>query len=268
MKPRTTPKQSKKSVVLPVSVPVAPKATRRTKTAPATVIPSQEPTPSVPEIPTVTGDSTVTTSATQPPVVATSNPMPPDVADEPPTLTLPPVPGDFSPVAMSSFRGHYPNKLELSAMPKAMGDLGRFVNYAALLGGAAPAASAVVATVDRALDWREIRDSMEAFSAYVKAEDGIAWKSAMNMLDEVRPLFAFAASKDPSLITAYPWLAQLLAASKAPALKAVASRMKKAKSDAATAAATATAVAVAAATAEATAKAPTPATPKSVTVNA
>jgi hypothetical protein len=182
---------------------------------------------------------------------------------------------------MTGFRGHYPTKIELAAMAGAISDLGRFTDYATLLGTAATPAETFADALTTGVEWRSQRDSAEAWEAYAKAQDALAWKTAMTMMDEVKPLFLLAASKDATLVSTYPRLAQLLDAGKVIAKQANATKQKNAKTKAvnaaaaakaATDAATASAVAAATAAGEAAGKAAaatTAVTPgSSVTVNA
>jgi hypothetical protein len=203
------------------------------------------------------------------------------LADDPPNVTLPLIPASFNQPAMSVFRGSYPNKFELLAMPAAVNDLGRFVDYTSLLGSSATPAATFAAVVTRGLAWRAIRQEAEDWVTYVKAEDAMAWKAVSPILDEVRPLFLFAVSKNASIASTYPGLAQLFNASKEVAKAAKTTRAKNAKATAAkdaaatqaasdaanaTAIAAATAAGVAAGKAAAGETAVTP--PKAVTVNA
>jgi len=201
--------------------------------------------PQVVKIPVGTGDTAImpiTSSATQP-LRAAANPTPPttsalpNVADAPPSIAFPEVPDTFDPtmMTMAGLRGHFPNKLELAAMPGALNDLGRFTDYGTVIGNAAASVATLTSSIQVALRWRELRDATATWDEYVKVEDALAWKTAMGQLTEVRPIFLFAVSKNPSLATQYPWLAQLFDAAKVITKQASTTKAKKAK--AATAAA-------------------------------
>jgi hypothetical protein len=168
-------------------------------------------------------------------------------------------------------------------MPGAVTDLGRFTDYATVLGSAVADPATLAAAMTLGVKWRELRNASEAWDTYVKAQDGIAWRDAFILIDEVRPIFQFALVKQPSLAVTYPKLAQVFNAAKGAAKHAVATKAKKAKAAQATAAAavkvetdaaaanvaTATAAASAAADAANKVVAATVATPpKAVTVNA
>jgi len=171
---------------------------------------------------------------------------------------------------MTGFKGYYPSSIELESMPGVVNDLGAFTEYTNVLGNSAVPASTLTSRIVLALGWRGVRDTTEAWDEYVKVQDALAWKSAMTALDEVKPLFLFAVSKNPSLATTYSWLAKLFNAPKAISEQANATKAKNKAAKAKTAAEAATAAAVATATEasnkETDATAPTP--PKTVTVNA
>jgi len=252
------------------TTPVTHKVIKRRPPASISLTGDSGATPSVSQTPTSTPATTADTTTTATSATSAS----PGQADPLPTSTAPAVPSTAKSQTLKGFKGNYPNGLELQAMPGAMSDLGRFVDYTAMLGNAATPADTVVSLVTTGLAWRAQRDAAEAWDAYVKVEDGLAWRSAMNVLDEVRPLFLFAVSKNPELATVYPWLTQLFQAPKAVAKQANATKAKKAKvaktntttaESNAVAAATAAAAAATAAADKATTATGTPS--KSVTVN-
>jgi hypothetical protein len=227
--------------------------------------------PPVVQIPVATGNAPstgVATSATNGASASSSNPIPvsatlaaaspapagvPMVGDDPPTARVPKVPLTFVPQGLSRFRGFYPNRLALAAMPGALVDLARFTDYDAKLGNATVATSATVAlSINRGIAWRKLRDASESWDAYVKTQDALAWKTAMTLLADVRTLFELAVSKNSSLAAAYPRLVELLDASKAGVKQAAVTRANKAKAAAKTATDTLVANTAAAATAAAT----------------
>ena len=238
-----------------------------------------QPPPVTAPIPTplATGSTPVATPSTTP-ATASAASVTPTVADPVPTVGAPPVHSTFVAGTKLDNRGFFPNGAELAAMPNAALDLLRFTDFTALLGASAMPAPALASAITLAIQWRQERDASNAWDACAKAQDAFAWRDAMNGIDEVRPLFLFAVSKNPALATTYPWLSQLFNVPKMMAKQAAASRAnaaKKAKKAAATAAAkgaeTAAAVAPAATTAQVPAggaATPTPVTPtKTVTVN-
>jgi hypothetical protein len=144
---------------------------------------------------------------------------------------------------MRTFMGYHPSKTELSAAPRVLVDLGNFADYNSVLGSSAPPASSVSNAVSVAIQWRMQRGPTEAWDAYVKAQDGIAWKEALTLLDEVKALFLIAAAKNPTLTTTYPGLARMFDAPKVAAKQATSTRKKNAKTAAAATAAATTAAA-------------------------
>jgi hypothetical protein len=259
-------KQSKQSnPVHPntAETPVAPKATRRKRMTSTTALPLVHATLPVVQIPAATGDPAVTLPATSStrttaiplssgttpatptpsaPGSSTSTPASPTVANEPPVVVIPEVPDNFTaPTTMRGFKGYYPNKSELAALPGALSDLGNFAEYATVLGNTAPPASAVTSTVSVGMSWRQLRISTEAWDAYVKTQDAIAWKAAVTLLDEVKVLFLYAVSKNATLATKYPSLLAYFNVSKETAAQGSVTRKKNAKTKAAAALVAATA---------------------------
>ena len=111
--------------------------------------------------------------------------------------------------------------------------------------------------------WRPLRQPAEAWDAYVKSQYGMAWKNALTLLDQVKPLFLMAVAKDSRLASKYQGLAEMFDAPKEVAKLANATKKKNAKTRAA-----ATAAQAAAATSVESAATAPATTPKSVTVNA
>jgi hypothetical protein len=258
----------------------------RTKQSPRSTLP-------VSQIPAVTVAPSSHSNATPLPVAATSTPTAMSsyalaagaAADTPPDVTLPPIPSDYTEPVMTSFRGHYPNKVELAEMRRAEDELRQFTEYTTILGTATTPAVDFANALELGRAWRSLRDQSAAWDSYVKAQDAKAWKTAMAMLDDVRPSFQRAVQKNSALGLAYPALVALCGATKTVAKAAVATRAKNAETHAATAAAatkaasdTAQAAAITAANAAgvakgvarvvATGKAKAVTRPKAVTVNA
>jgi hypothetical protein len=252
------------------------KPTNSINSAPTSVsAPSGQETETLPvtKIPAVTVAPSSNTNATPP--LATSTLTPVDLpagsaADTPPKVTLPVVPKTFIEPSMKVFRGHYPNKLEVEAMPKAIIELGSFASYTSILGSLTTPAETFADALTLGLSWRSLRTGSEAWDTYVKAQDAKAWKEAMAMVDDVRPAFLRAVAKNAALGLAYPALMDLFTANNTVAKASSAARAKNAKTNA-TAAATAAKAATDAANAadaEAGKAAATVTPPKTVTVNA
>jgi trimeric autotransporter adhesin len=271
-KPITSSAVQPSTAPTPATTSVATrKRTTTARASPTAAVPAAAVTLPVIKIPVANGGTPATTTATSTTTVALPAPALASVPDTPPSQTAPTVPNGFSAPDMREFMGFRPNRTELSAMPAAINDLGNFVDYAALLGIGAPAATSVSGAITLGVQWRAQRGLAEAWDTYAKTQDAIAWKAALTLLEELKPLFLGAVVKKPELATTYPGLAQIFNAGKATSKQAEVTRKKNAKAAAVAAAATATAAqaaAVASAAAEATkAVATTAVTPKSVTVN-
>jgi hypothetical protein len=270
-------KSNKPSIVHPTaaSTVVTKKATKRTLAVPIAVLPLGTHVPGVTIPAAPTGDPAVTTPVT-PPLSATSMPIPTPsgttpaatsstvapattsvvskAVDDPPTVQAPPVPEGFVPPPnLLGYRAFAPRQLELMSLPGIITDLGNFTDYTSVIGVSAPPAATVQSKISTGLSWRKAHVLSEAWAAYVRSENAMAWKEATTLLDEIKPFFAYALAKNANLATAYPSLAAYFASTKAATAKATATREKNAKGKAATAVANATAAAVAAATATAVA---------------
>jgi hypothetical protein len=141
---------------------------------------------------------------------------------------------------MAAFRGCYPSKSELAAAPAAISDLARFATCSATLGTAAPSPTLAISLLTSALGWHK----------YVRAQDALAWQSAMICMDELKPLFLIALAKDSSLGALYPGLTAMFTASRVSARQAATTKRKNRAATAAVAASgTTTATGTSAATA-------------------
>jgi hypothetical protein len=167
-------------------------------------------------------------------------------------VSIPSVPAGFLVPDPKTLRGHYASQAEVIAAPLAAKDLESFANYTATFGPYAPSATALVNAITVSLGWRALRTASEAFAAYAKAEDAVAWKATIGQLDQLKALFLLAVQKNPALATECPGLAQLFNAAKVEAKAALATKKRNAKAAAAEAKkATAEAAAATPATAEA-----------------
>jgi len=241
--------------VTPISVPMA---TPGGTTSPPT--PTGTPSGALSTTSAVTGTTPTTTSSV------------PSNLSAPPDVTLPQIPVGFVAPSARAFFGYYATEAEVSAAPLALHDLGNFASYTAILGASAPSVSSVTGTLTMALDWRASRVAAEAWAAYATTQDYVAWKAALMVLDDLKPLFLLAVKKNADLATQYAGLVQLFDAGKLVAAEAAVTRKKNAKSKAAKAAQAATSATVTAGTAPATAAASggtataVPVAPKSTTV--
>jgi len=209
-------------------------ATQTTTTATSPPAPVRP--PSVTQIPTATPIMTVPTAVLPdpaPPAAPVASPSVPSALQGPPAVTIPAVPLGYVVANRHAVLGYYPNATELAAAPQVVTDLGNFADYLTVLGTSAPEAPALAGSVTVGIEWRNLRNACEVFTSYVKAQDAIAWKAALVGLDELKPLFQIAATKNPTLATKYPGLAAMFDASKVIARNAAATRKKTAKTKAA-----------------------------------
>jgi hypothetical protein len=288
----STTKQSTKSAS---TAPAAPVLKQRQRT-PSVMTPlfaaiAQDvttPKPQVSATPTVAtaaASATAPQAATQPipttsgavPVVTTSDttagvvpvvaipPPAPNVVGPPPSVISPTPPAGFVMPGADEYSGYHPSSKELAAASTVVADLLTPGNdYAQDFGSRAPSVASVAKALQVALAWRDLRGSADAWDRYVRAEDGLAWKAAMLLLDQLKPIFLIAVAQDPELATQYAGLAQMFGAPKLVAQKSSATKKQNAKTRAVADAAAAQAAAVSSAVAAATA----PATPaKTVTVS-
>ena len=259
-------------------------ATQTTETA--TSPPATVGTPPVTQSPTATPNMTVPRAvlpnpgpvapagtvafpaAAAPPAAPVASPSVPSALEGPPAVTIPAVPAGYVVANRHTVMGFYPNATELAAAPQVVTDLGNFADYLTVLGTSAPEASALAGSVTVGINWRNLRNACEAFTAYVKSQDALAWKAAFVGLDELKPLFLIAATKNPTLATTYAGLAAMFDAPKVIARSGAVTRKKTAKTKASAAATAAVAAKAAEAVAPPQAASAQAVTPKSVTVNA
>lgn len=219
----------------------------------ATPTVSSQGTVSVTATPTVAQSSSTTTGAVPVVMNAATQTLPveappaPNAVGLPPDVTIPTRPAGFVAPSPRVYQGFHPSKAEVRAASTAVVELTGFASYASVFGPLAPTAPTVANALNVAVQWRNMRDSTEAWDEYVRAEDGLAWKDALTLADELKPLFLIAVSKNPALAQQYPGLAELFGAPREVAKQGLATKKKNAAANAATAAA-ATATAAPAAT--------------------
>jgi hypothetical protein len=225
----TPPKASRKRLALEVASPV----TAKTTPASATAATNTSPTPA-------TGMGEATSPTAPPAASASSAPATPaapssadttvvDVTKGPPDVTVPTVPPGAHLVNLRTLGSPPLTTRELDALAQVVTDLTNFVDYASLLGTAAPDASAIVAEVTVGLKWRAMRDASDAWDAYVRSSDGQAWVPALESLEQLRAFFLGAVAQKPSLAHTYPGLWAYYNARKPSAKAALATKKKKAK---------------------------------------
>jgi len=76
-----------------------------------------------------------------------------------------------------------------------------------------------------------------AWNTYVRAQDALAWKQALDLLDELKPAYKLAVGQKPALATTYPRLATFFDTHKNIAERASVTKKTKKKEKAAEAAA-------------------------------
>jgi len=249
----TNPKHP--STLLHALAPAASTTTRRKRTAatPHIALPVSVPILAGPA-PTVPTPPPATTPVAAPP----ADPAPSTTAGAPPVVSIPPVPAGFVAPVPHAYAGYNPSARLLAAAADAIANLQSF--DVTVLGPLAPPPATLASALQVALGWRALRVPSAAWDAYVRAQTGLAWRTALTLLDELKPLFLAAVAKSPDLAVQYQGLAQVFDAPKQAAKKGLATRTKNAQTKAAAAAQTAAAP-------SASAAAPPAAPVKTVTVS-
>jgi hypothetical protein len=179
----------------------------------------------------------------------------------PPDASVPSVPNGYVAVSPRAYQGYHPTAKELVAAPAAMADLERFVDYTAAFGSLVPSPEAITAALTSGVAWRALLGPSNEWNEYVKGQNGMAWKYALTLLDELKPAFLTAVAKNRALAQKYPGLYALLEAPREVAKQGLATKKKNGKTKA-------VATASAAQAAETSVAAPVAATPvRTVTVS-
>jgi hypothetical protein len=183
------------------------------------------------------------------------------VMTPPPDVTVPSVPSGFVPVPASSLAGYRPMQAELTNVPDAILELQSIPNWSLIFGMTAPAAPQAAERLSVAMQWTGLLVDSQDWFNYVKSQEGVAWKDALEVTDSLKAPFQLATAANPGLLKQYPALQRLLGAQKAVAKKAVATKKNNKAADAAAATeAAATAAPAAAPVVVAAAAAPAAAT--------
>jgi len=197
----------------------------------------------VPEAEATTTSSSVEVTAT-PAVQPHPSPLPVAIAATPPATVsaatalaamayltpppknalIPPVPSNFVPESGADYRGITPKKAELVTLPLAVDDLRKFTNYGLVVGATAPPYDEILSTFAVTNEWSSMRTASSAWDVYGQAQEGICWTVMRAAMASLKPSFALAAQRDPSLPAKYPGLAALLGVKKAIAHKAVSTK--------------------------------------------
>jgi hypothetical protein len=196
------------------AAPPAP-STEPTATAPASPLAGSPPptSPPAPSAPGAAGSSTPGTGASTP-----------SLAPPPSGANIPQPPSSFIPDSGTTYRGVTPAKAELVALPLALDDLRKFVNFAVVLGTTVPGYAEVLQLFLVCNDWSSMRTASTAWDLYCRDQEGIGWTMLRAVMDRLRPAFTLAATTDPSLLTKYPGLATLLGMRKSFSQKAASTR--------------------------------------------
>jgi hypothetical protein len=215
----------------------------------------------------------VTPVIPRPVVVAPVAPAAPNTVNPPPEDDIPAVPSWFVPPNPRDFMGYRPTSRETAAASTAISNLANADNWVATFGSSVPSPATLTSALTLGLQWGEMRASTTAWDVYVKAQYAMAWKRALILLEDLKPVFLCAIAKNSALASQYEGFAQMFDAQKLVARQAIATRKRNAKAKAAATveAAVTTQAAAPAAPAPAPVQAPavTPApTGKSITVTA
>jgi hypothetical protein len=143
---------------------------------------------------------------------------------------MPTPPDGYSPPGHYAFTGYIPSPRMLAAIPQAIADLEAFADMATVLGPLAPQAAVISDALVVGVSWRPLLIPSEVWAAYVRAQNGLAWKTAFQLIAELKPFFLAATAKSAQLAQKYQGLTELLTAAKVSAQQGVATkRANKAK---------------------------------------
>jgi hypothetical protein len=133
-------------------------------------------------------------------------------------------PTGFVPDNAMDFRGVLPRTSELIALPIAVRDLGKFADYAEVMGSKVPSIGQVQQAFDVTNQWSAARTQADAWDQYARTQEGVAWSLLRPMMARIGPAFILAVEGDPAMAAQYPGLTTLLDAKKTIAKKAVATK--------------------------------------------
>lgn len=132
----------------------------------------------------------------------------------PSDATVPTVPSGFNVTDPSIYRGVVPRFAQLVEMASALEDLKRFADYVEVFGKTAPPAASTIGTLDAAYQWSAMRAKVSAWDLYCRTREGMAWRSARALMDDLQPAFEIAARRDKSIATTYEGLTRFFTALK------------------------------------------------------
>ena len=148
----------------------------------------------------------------------------------PPDVTIPVPPAGFVPVPAIDLRGYRPLQSELATVSDAILELKAIPNWSQIFGITAddPTDRLQVAS-----DWTGIMSQTDDWYSYVKSQEGMAWKDALEVMSTLKTPYQYAATANPALLRQYPALSRLLGAQTVVAKRAASTRKKNAAAAAA-----------------------------------
>jgi hypothetical protein len=112
----------------------------------------------------------------------------------------------------------------VQAAPQAAEEIRTATTYESTFGSLAPAAAPLSDAISFAAAWSAKRASAEAWRAYTRQQEDLAWRFAQGKLDSLRPSYVAATSLDPAVSSQFSKVTQLFAPRSAAASKAAASK--------------------------------------------
>jgi hypothetical protein len=129
-------------------------------------------------------------------------------------LVIPPPPQDYSPASPGEFRGVVPRAGELTALPQALIDLGKFTTFDQTMGATAPTQAEVIEALTAASKWTTTCQATRTWLGYAILMQGMAWRLVRAQLDSLRPAYLLATKRNPKLAEQYGGLTKLLSVPK------------------------------------------------------
>jgi hypothetical protein len=123
--------------------------------------------------------------------------------------------------------GWHPRQGEIAIAADVVEELRAFKEYGATFGATVPPSEEIASLLDVARKWRMERDAAEAWNIYVRGQDAMAWRVALERLDELKPAYKLAAGRNPALASSYPRLADFFDTHKQIAQRATATKKKQ-----------------------------------------
>jgi hypothetical protein len=233
---KTVPKK-KKTPTLPTTTPSPAKSTGAAL-LPALLVAATAKAPTSPPlggaVEKAVAPSAADTTPTSTPQARTTGTSPAQPAASTvgpaPNVVMPTPPDGYSRPGRYAFTGYAPSPRMLAAIPQAIADLEAFTDMVTVLGPLAPSGAVIADALGVGLSWRPLIVPSDVWAAYVGAQNGKAWKTASQLLAELKPFFLAATAKSAQLAQKYQGLTELLNAAKVSAQQGAATkRANKAK---------------------------------------